>query len=730
MNYLNLDTRERYKNEIIFIVFTLLCFLFRSAIPFLKYPFLVLFMVFFIYAIIKYRGILIKKSLGFLESFYIPVLVFVLIIIYFAFSNKVYLIVFKDIASTLILLSFFLLLHLIVDSTTKFNYFYDNFVKLLIFFAFLTSVFTLFVQFDILAFHDFVPKNPLTFKSAKESIDIDNNFALLPVYFGLFSIFFFLRKIESQSQKIICIILLSLFTLDIILSASKRGLISLLTILVFFVLIKGIYYFKLSKKKKQVAEINRAADNYFLSLGILVLLTSAFLYLTSYNLKSRTLKALGTRDVAASFNRVTKNIYEYIQVFNQNATYTGLYNRIWRPVFNSDEPDYGWGSRNHKTIDKLKGKNVGIVPEGAKGYMLDSTCNADIREGNAYAFTLIDDKKTDKKHVTGAIVFCYVSEDFNGEYAMMALEGTGPDYKRISYDLSNKGTWQKLSLKFDYEKSEPPLYLYIAKFGVLDFSSLKGYVIFASPTFEESSKADSLNPGISVDSNVLKPDYFKSLYIASNRSIDLKKIYKKVNLQSFGSLSPAFSYEKGILNSLLAGNSDTSDTHKISDQDPIRRWVSDFISEDTAYYGLKLVIFHDSITDNFINIRKVHWLFSWQIYKQEYDIPHKLFGSGFNYLNWFGYYFLKDKTASDWPHNPFLSVLLYSGLIGLIIYLFFLYKVFLLYFKYIKEYLVLFLCFLITFFFTFFSGSSPFDPPMMGFFVLLPFFIHNIHKTV
>ena len=40
-----------------------------------------------------------------------------------------------------------------------------------------------------------------------------------------------------------------------------------------------------------------------------------------------------------------------------------------------------------------------------------------------------------------------------------------------------------------------------------------------------------------------------------------------------------------------------------------------------------------------------------------------------------------------------------------------------------------FIGFLITFFFSFFSGSSPFDPPIMGFFILLPFFIHSIHKN-
>ena len=117
-----------------------------------------------------------------------------------------------------------------------------------------------------------------------------------------------------------------------------------------------------------------------------------------------------------------------------------------------------------------------------------------------------------------------------------------------------------------------------------------------------------------------------------------------------------------------------------------------------------------------------------QIIEKEYNLKQKIFGNGFNFLNWYGYYFYNDKTKSDWPHNPLLSVLLYSGVIGLILYLFLLYRVLAVYIKYIKQYYILFLFFGITFFFSFFSAGNPFDPPVMGFFVMLPFFIDYIHK--
>jgi O-antigen ligase len=89
---------------------------------------------------------------------------------------------------------------------------------------------------------------------------------------------------------------------------------------------------------------------------------------------------------------------------------------------------------------------------------------------------------------------------------------------------------------------------------------------------------------------------------------------------------------------------------------------------------------------------------------------------------------MNDKTKSDYPHNPFLYILLYSGLVGLILYLVLLWKVFYYYIKYMNEYYLFFTFFIITYFFTFFSGGNPFDPPIMGLFMILPFLINSIHE--
>jgi hypothetical protein len=134
-------------------------------------------------------------------------------------------------------------------------------------------------------------------------------------------------------------------------------------------------------------------------------------------------------------------------------------------------------------------------------------------------------------------------------------------------------------------------------------------------------------------------------------------------------------------------------------------------------------------TESLFHERKSRWLFAKEIWKTKFSSMNKLFGHGFDYLQWYGEKFLGNSGNYDWPHNPFISILLYSGIVGLLLYILLLIRVVILYVRYKSKYGVAFFGFLVTFFFSFFSGSNPFDPPIMGFFILLPFFIHSIHKN-
>jgi len=115
---------------------------------------------------------------------------------------------------------------------------------------------------------------------------------------------------------------------------------------------------------------------------------------------------------------------------------------------------------------------------------------------------------------------------------------------------------------------------------------------------------------------------------------------------------------------------------------------------------------------------------AYDIWKTKYKGASMFFGHGFKYYDWYTEKYPNDKGLSDYPHNPFISVLFYSGIIGLVLFLWFIYKTLIMYLKHLNRFFLFFVCFIITMFFSFFSGSSPFDPPIMGFFMLLPYYLN------
>jgi hypothetical protein len=460
------------------------------------------------------------------------------------------------------------------------------------------------------------------------------------------------------------------------------------------------------------------------------ILFSSFYYFTfhtSYLFKNKTIEFVGSKNIYATKERVAYMMCRYTSIVYPKYSYDNIFNTLWSASldprdhnlsFNSKDPESIWGSRVHKTVFPLTGENVNIVPPESKGYLMDSTCNADTWNGNAYSYTLIGKSFVDENDVVKASVYCYVSKDFNGNWAM--LNSTDAAIRECHYDFENKGKWQKLFLNVNCTKGETFVFLYFSKFGVTNFSSLKGHVIFAYPEIEitrnENSKGSCL-----VNKNFIREDSCIPLLNGKAKT----QIADQLNSISNWSENSKYVYS-GLLFFPLFFNQiiDFSSANK----DPIKNLASKLISEDTTYYPYKANIKIDSISNSFLIPRIVRLKFGEQIFNKEFNWKQKIFGGGFNFLNWYGYSFLHDKTKSDWPHNPFMSVLLYSGIAGLLIYCFFIYFVFYYYIKYIKEYPILFIFFLISFFFTFFSGGSPFDPPIMGFFVILPFFIHSILK--
>ena len=731
----NIYSRKHYNLEIYIVSITILLYLSRTAIPFLKFLFIPIFIGLILYAIAKFNVQLLYKGKEFLRMYVLLILLAAILLLSFLLSDKLYLTIFKDVCNSVILLSIYFLLSIFISKKRDYSVFSDSFLNLLIIFAIVISINGLAIYLRIFPIGERINSSISFTGSVTESVQTDANFSLLIVLFGMVSLIDRLRTTSSRRMILIFDFVLSLYSVYIFFSGSRRGLFLLVLIIGLLVFSQLIIYIKRKSINKNIVF---GIFNYLLILVFLGAFFWCFTNFTSFTFKTRTIEFLGSKNTDLVRTDIASSIHKYVLIFNNKITSKEIYRRIWTPKLNPYDPDSGWGTRPHQTIYPLTGEKNEILPTGSKGYLMDRYCSSDSRAGNAYSYTAIFSDSVAQQNILEASAYCFVSKDFDGTWALISCEGSVEGNKENEYDMNLKGTWQKLSIEVNCSDGIANVYLYFSKFGVTDFSSLKGYVIFAHPVVRILEKN---NTGISRSGNFYTlPTYLYHNKISNHLLIVQKKtevvepLKKKSNYRIMISPNDSgyFSEENMKLSSAsLNFMSNLSGSKKsflqlfpliIVHLDPIREWASRIISEDTTYHSFSGKFNMDSSSDNFLSDRLMRWKFALQIYTKEFNFKQKVFGGGFNFLNWYGYYFIKDKTASDWPHNPFLSILLYSGILGLILYLFLLCKVLYYYIKYIREYLIFFIFFLITFFFSFFSAGSPFDPPIMGFFIMLPFF--------
>jgi hypothetical protein len=111
---------------------------------------------------------------------------------------------------------------------------------------------------------------------------------------------------------------------------------------------------------------------------------------------------------------------------------TLFWNQSYNISFNADK---GWISRFHKIIYPLSGNNVEIVPSGAKGYLLDSICNTKAENDYAYFETCFQTLKVKKGDSLKTSVYCYVSNDFDGNSVSILVKGAVYGNSIVDYKL-------------------------------------------------------------------------------------------------------------------------------------------------------------------------------------------------------------------------------------------------------------------------------------------------------
>lgn len=733
------DSFETYLIGLSFILY-----LFRVTIPFLKFPFLIVYLYLIIYIIFRYKERIFQSLIEFVRNYLLLLFLALSLIISFLFSDKLYLTIFKDIINSIILLSFFLVLTITVRTKRELKLFIVCLINLVILFTLILSIYRLSNLFTIF------PDNTISAFQTENNLNVfslssDYNFATLYIFLGLFSIISYFIVQVSLVKRLIYNSILIIYSITIFFAGSRRGGILLLIIIFALILVQ---LHALLKKDHFLGKL--ASNTRYFFLALLILIASCYMFTVnySYKVKNKVLEFIGTKNLPATKEGIAFAIWKYYLALNKDQSYFDTFNSIWTPEFIPEDPDWGWGSKIHKTIYPLTGKNVEMVPTKARGYLMDHTTNSDYLNGSACSASWISHHIVDDEKILHASVYCYVSADCDLTTVNICSLGAMGN-PGANYNFQYRGSWQKLSFEIGCKTGNASVLLYIAKYGSSNFDSLKGYVIFAYPqvrVFEKNIKPLSNSDKAFVKSNMDErenniPNGFNFLTLINHiKQPSRKQVLFKNGWYGYGynlSIpSDIFDIKKterlkhfdaGFVN--LSLNFFPSIVIATKDNDPIRNWASHLISEDTVYYGYKAKLKVDSLTNDFLNSRLVRWQFAIQIFSREFNLKQKLFGGGFNFFNWYGSYFLHDKTQSDYPHNPFLSILLYSGIMGFILYIYLLFKVFYYYLKFLKEYILLFLFFLITFFFSFFSGGSPFDPPIMGFFILLPYFVHFIDKN-
>ena len=109
-----------------------------------------------------------------------------------------------------------------------------------------------------------------------------------------------------------------------------------------------------------------------------------------------------------------------------------------------------------------------------------------------------------------------------------------------------------------------------------------------------------------------------------------------------------------------------------------------------------------------------------------YSITQKILGTGFRYLQYF--YYPEDLLPTSHPHFQPYAILLMSGIIGLLLWLFLIVYISYIYLKHIKVFWILALLFSINFIFGIFSNSNFLGMSMLLFLIIIPFIYNHIDK--
>ena len=121
--------------------------------------------------------------------------------------------------------------------------------------------------------------------------------------------------------------------------------------------------------------------------------------------------------------------------------------------------------------------------------------------------------------------------------------------------------------------------------------------------------------------------------------------------------------------------------------------------------------------------RQKLWDIGKSIYSN-YSIPQKIYGRGFLFFQ-----IMEEETEHFYyPHHLFLSILLFSGILGMVVFLAVLFWACYIYLFHLKKLWILFALLILNFLFVFFSFTEFFGASFYVILLIFPFYYHYLHK--
>jgi hypothetical protein len=414
-------------------------------------------------------------------KYFIP---FILIVLFFIGNGIVYFdgidgFIFGELLKIIETIIFIVLLLRIIQYKDIYNFnlastFKRTFYLFSLFFAILGLAKLLFILFS--SERDFLKTIRLDFLGT--SLVSDHNIYALYLIIGLIITLYQLFYLYRYDKRGLFYIGFVLLALAIIFAGSRRGfliLLSICTFLFFYVIQKR----EVLKRGKMFISV--------LSLFIIVFM----LFFSSGNIR---LSAITRYKIVENIGLSPKFLdRDLIFLFNK-------YNSIWggggaeERQFNPKNP-ITWPNHLNNYVFPLSGDGAGKVPAGSVGLKVDSTTRANNWNGRAFSHTKFYEGEFNKGDIIRTVIYCYVSEDFDGKWARVLVNGAIKGNNVTSYNFDNKGQWQKLSLDLNSTGGEVAMRFYVSYPKDSTFRNMNGYVLFAHPEYEVISNLEGEGNG-------------------------------------------------------------------------------------------------------------------------------------------------------------------------------------------------------------------------------------------